>query len=332
MTGGAQRIGDAIDLLAKGYAKRLLISGVNENTSRDQIARLNPGQRRLFDCCVDLDYRARNTIGNAIETRRWAERNGFDALIVVTSNYHMPRTLVELDHALPNLQKIPYPVAATIDPHEWWHNPSVTRVIFTEYLKFLAVWLRTRFEGDPESVLRGADHQRRLAHQGTAHRRTALALEPPRENPLWCRARGASRSAFRFQEAMLIVRSLLFNVAFYANLILWLIILIPGFLVPRRVFIELRQGLGPDLPLAAARHRRNQGRDPRPGEDPAGRGSGRGQAPVVSGNLRPADALRRPDLHPQARADVDPVLRLVSWRRRAACPSTARPDRWRWCR
>ncbi|MBB4040612.1 uncharacterized SAM-binding protein YcdF (DUF218 family) [Microvirga flocculans] len=150
MTGGAQRIGDAIDLLAKGYAQRLLISGVNENTSREQIARLNPGQRRLFDCCVDLDYRARNTIGNAIETRRWAEQNGFSTLIVVTSNYHMPRTLVELDHALPNLQKIPYPVAATIDPHEWWHNPAVARVIFSEYLKFLAVWVRTRFEEDPE--------------------------------------------------------------------------------------------------------------------------------------------------------------------------------------
>ena len=150
MTGGAQRIGDAIDLLDKGYAKRLLISGVNENTSRDQIARLNPGQRRLFDCCVDLDYRARNTIGNAIETRRWAEKNGFDTIIVVTSNYHMPRTLVELHHALPNLQKIPYPVAATIDPHDWWHNPAVARVIFTEYLKFLAVWVRIRFEDDPE--------------------------------------------------------------------------------------------------------------------------------------------------------------------------------------
>ena len=132
MTGGAQRIGDAIDLLAKGYAKRLLISGVNENTSRDQIARLNPGQRRLFECCVDLDYRARNTIGNAIETRRWAEANSFDTIIVVTSNYHMPRTLVELEHALPNLQKIPYPVAATIDPHEWWHKPAVARLVLTE--------------------------------------------------------------------------------------------------------------------------------------------------------------------------------------------------------
>jgi len=150
LTGGAQRIGDAIDLLAQGYAKRLLISGVNEKTSREEISRLNPGQRRLFDCCVDLGYRARNTIGNAIEARRWAERHHFDALIVVTSNYHMPRTLVELDHALPNLQKIPYPVAATIDPRDWWHSPSTARVLVSEYVKFLAVWLRTRFEDDPE--------------------------------------------------------------------------------------------------------------------------------------------------------------------------------------
>ena len=90
--------------------RRLLISGVNERTSRDEIARLNPGQRRLFDCCVDLDYRARNTIGNAIETRRWAERNRFHSLIVVTSTYHMPRTLVELDHALPGIRKVPYAV------------------------------------------------------------------------------------------------------------------------------------------------------------------------------------------------------------------------------
>src|SRR5215217_8757267 len=110
LTGGAQRIGDAIDLLAKGYGRRLLITGVNEKTSRDEIARFNPGQRRLFECCVDLDYRARNTIGNAIETRRWVRENGFQSLIIVTSNYHMPRTLVELDHALPGVRKTPYAV------------------------------------------------------------------------------------------------------------------------------------------------------------------------------------------------------------------------------
>lgn len=151
LTGGSQRIGDAIELLAQGYAARLLITGVNEHTSRDEIARFNSGERRLFECCVDLDYRARNTIGNAIETRRWARNNGFRSLIVVTSNYHMPRTLLELDHALPEVRKAPYAVvASSVGPEAWWRSPNAIRLLASEYVKFVAVWLRTRFERDPE--------------------------------------------------------------------------------------------------------------------------------------------------------------------------------------
>jgi uncharacterized SAM-binding protein YcdF (DUF218 family) len=151
LTGGAQRIGDAIDLLARGYGDRLLITGVNERTSRDEIARLNPGQRRLFDCCVDLDYRARNTIGNAIATRRWIADNGFRSLIVVTSNYHMPRTLLELDHALPQVRKVPYAVvASSADMQGWWRSPTTLKLLAYEYAKFVAMWARTRVEADPE--------------------------------------------------------------------------------------------------------------------------------------------------------------------------------------
>jgi uncharacterized SAM-binding protein YcdF (DUF218 family) len=151
LTGGAQRIGDAIDLLAKGYADRLLITGVNERTSRDQISRLNPGQRRLFECCVDLDYRARNTIGNAIETRRWMEDHRFRSLIVVTSNYHMPRTLVELDNVIPEARKVPYAVVSdSVDPDAWWRSLQTTKLLASEYVKFVAGWLRTRIEKDPE--------------------------------------------------------------------------------------------------------------------------------------------------------------------------------------
>lgn len=151
LTGGSQRIPDAIDLLAKGYGTRLLISGVNEKTSRAEIARLNPGQRRLFDCCVDLDYRARNTIGNAIETRRWMMDQGFRSLIVVTSNYHMPRTLLELDHALPAVRKVPYAVVpSSVAVADWWSDATSVRLLGTEYLKFLAVWVRTLVENDPE--------------------------------------------------------------------------------------------------------------------------------------------------------------------------------------
>jgi uncharacterized SAM-binding protein YcdF (DUF218 family) len=151
LTGGSQRIGDAIDLLAKGYGRRLLITGVNERTSRDEIARLNPGQRRLFDCCVDLDYRARNTIGNAIETRHWLADHDFRSVIVVTSNYHMPRTLLELHHALPNVRKVPFAVVTgNADLTGWWRSPAMVRLLASEYAKYLAMWARTRFERDPE--------------------------------------------------------------------------------------------------------------------------------------------------------------------------------------
>ena len=147
LTGGAQRIGDAIDLLAKGYGRRLLITGVNERTSRQEIARLNPGQRRLFDCCVDLDYRARNTVGNAVETRRWMDGNRFGSLIVVTSNYHMPRTLLELDAALPGAEKVPFPVVHEgTQADDWWRNPATARLLASEYVKYVAGWLRTRVE------------------------------------------------------------------------------------------------------------------------------------------------------------------------------------------
>jgi uncharacterized SAM-binding protein YcdF (DUF218 family) len=150
LTGGAQRIGDAIDLLAKGYGTRLLITGVNERTSRDEIARLNPGQRRLVDCCVDLDHRARNTVGNAAETRRWVESNDFRSLIVVTSNYHMPRTLLELDNALPRAAKVPFAVVPEgMQAETWWKSPANARLLASEYVKFLAVWLRTKLRRDP---------------------------------------------------------------------------------------------------------------------------------------------------------------------------------------
>jgi uncharacterized SAM-binding protein YcdF (DUF218 family) len=151
LTGGAQRISDAIDLLAQGYGSRLLITGVNEKTSRGEIAKLNPGQRRLFDCCVDLDYRARNTIGNAIEARRWTEGNGFRSLIVVTSNYHMPRTLLELGNTLPETRKVAYPVvAAGSDLGDWWTRPQTVRLLVAEYLKTVVSYVRTRLEADPE--------------------------------------------------------------------------------------------------------------------------------------------------------------------------------------
>jgi uncharacterized SAM-binding protein YcdF (DUF218 family) len=144
LTGGASRITDAIELLAAGHGRRLLISGVNRSTNRSEISRLNPEFARIVRCCVDFD-RSLNTLGNAIETRRWSEARGFHSLIVVTSNYHMPRALVEIGHQLPDVALVPFPVVTDklrLEP--WWGNMATTRLLLLEYAKYIFANVRTR--------------------------------------------------------------------------------------------------------------------------------------------------------------------------------------------
>ncbi len=142
LTGGASRIADAIELLASGRGQRLLITGVNPNTNSVELARLVPRYQPLFACCVDLDHAARNTIGNAIEARRWSRDRGFRSLLVVTSAYHMPRTMAEFAHQLPDVVLIGFPVISEKQRAASWWTPATARLLVSEYLKFLLAKLR----------------------------------------------------------------------------------------------------------------------------------------------------------------------------------------------
>jgi len=138
LTGTQQRISAAADLLARGLAKRLLVTGVNRQATSEEVRRLTKLEQRQFDCCVDLGYEAQNTIGNAEETLAWVREHGFSSLIVVTSSYHMPRSLVELGRVMPGVELIPYPVASGhFRDGLWWTKPVVLRLLVAEYLKFL---------------------------------------------------------------------------------------------------------------------------------------------------------------------------------------------------
>ena len=141
LTGGAARISDAIELLASGRGRRLLISGVHPTTTPSEIVRLLPKHEKILACCVDLD-RAVNTVGNATETRRWVNDRGFRSLIVVTSNYHMPRAMAELSHQLPQVALIAFPVV-TQKPVLDSANASL---LISEYVKYLFAVVRMRIE------------------------------------------------------------------------------------------------------------------------------------------------------------------------------------------
>jgi len=147
LTGGTSRVTDALELLAAGRGKRLLITGVNPGTTTADIARQAPDYGRILSCCVDLDYSAINTLGNAVETRRWAIDRGFRSLIIVTSAYHMPRALAEIAHQLPNVSLISFPVVSDrlrIEP--WWSNGATTKLVVSEYFKYLFAKLRMPFD------------------------------------------------------------------------------------------------------------------------------------------------------------------------------------------
>ena len=144
LTGGSDRVREASELLARGQAKRMLITGVNRATRSSVLAKLLPLPRDLFNCCVDLGYQARDTIGNARETREWAQvHNITRSLIVVTSNYHMPRALVELSAELPDLALYPFPVVSEhVNVAEWATNLEVMKLVGSEYLKYLGALAR----------------------------------------------------------------------------------------------------------------------------------------------------------------------------------------------
>src|SRR5437588_8405635 len=133
LTGGASRVADAIELLAAGHGRRLLISGVNRSTNRSEISRLNPEFAPVVRCCVDFD-RSLNTLGNAVETRRWTEAKDFHSLIVVTSNYHMPRALIEIGHQLPGVTLVPFPVVTDKLRTESWGTMVTARLLLLEYV------------------------------------------------------------------------------------------------------------------------------------------------------------------------------------------------------
>jgi uncharacterized SAM-binding protein YcdF (DUF218 family) len=146
LTGGADRLDVAMGLLNDHKGKRLLISGVHPDTTREDIRQLVGASVMRFDCCVDLDRTALNTNGNAVETARWARGHDYSSLIVVTASYHMPRSLLEFQQEMPDVALVPMPVfpdKVSID--EWWHKPMTARLLVSEYTKYLLTRARVAF-------------------------------------------------------------------------------------------------------------------------------------------------------------------------------------------
>lgn len=140
---GGGRLEAGGKLLQAKKGERLLISGVHKDNDTTQIADLSGLTVGLATCCLDIDYTAKNTVGNARETSSWAIALGYDHIILVTSAYHMPRAEVEIAAAAGRIRITPYPVERK-DARNWYKSAGRTKRLLQEYSKLLLTYAKGR--------------------------------------------------------------------------------------------------------------------------------------------------------------------------------------------
>ena len=142
LTGGRLRLQIGMDLLRDGKGRKLFVSGVNQQVDLGELLRVS-GNADWASCCTALGHDADNTLGNARETAQWMRQQGFSSLRLVTAWYHMPRSLLELDRAMPGTKIVAHPVfPEEAEQKHWWRSRSTVLLLASEYGKYLAALLR----------------------------------------------------------------------------------------------------------------------------------------------------------------------------------------------
>lgn len=151
LTGGSLRLQSGIDLMREGKGRQLFVSGVNQRVDLDELLRASGEAPHRLSCCIVVGHEAENTEGNALETARWMRRQGYRSLRLVTAWYHMPRSLLEFERAMPEIKIVPHPVFPELaKPQRWWAWRGTAALLLGEYGKYLAALLRS-FLGESPS-------------------------------------------------------------------------------------------------------------------------------------------------------------------------------------
>jgi uncharacterized SAM-binding protein YcdF (DUF218 family) len=140
LTGGSLRVPSGVDLLREGKGRVLFVSGVPRQVNLGELLRgTGKDTPHWLACCIVLGHEAQNTADNAVETAQWMRREGYHSLRLVTSWYHMPRSLLEFGRAMPDVRVVPHPVfSEQVKQQHWWAWRGTAALLIGEYGKYLA--------------------------------------------------------------------------------------------------------------------------------------------------------------------------------------------------
>lgn len=137
LTGDKFRISKGMEILSNGIGEKLLLSGVNKNIKIINIKNEFPKYKNYFDCCVDIDNISSNTFENSREAFLWLEQNKYISVLVVSSDYHMPRVKLEFERFFETGNTYYHPVNSNNDVNAI----GKIKKLFFEYVKYMRTYI-----------------------------------------------------------------------------------------------------------------------------------------------------------------------------------------------
>jgi uncharacterized SAM-binding protein YcdF (DUF218 family) len=129
LTGGGGRIDRGLEALHRGWARRMLVSGVDREVRASEFEAEYKVPPPLMTCCITLGFQSVDTRSNAREAVHWIAANRFKSVRLVTTDWHMRRAAMELGWMLPEEVVLIRDAVPS--------QPSL-RILFLEYNKLLA--------------------------------------------------------------------------------------------------------------------------------------------------------------------------------------------------
>jgi uncharacterized SAM-binding protein YcdF (DUF218 family) len=132
LTGDKFRILEGLKILNSEIGYKLLISGVNKEISIEEIKKEFPKFNQLFNCCVELESISTNTFENVREIFFWKKNNNIKNILLITSDYHLPRVELEVNRLLLDKETFYYGVK--------YDNQKINirmKKLIVEYIKYL---------------------------------------------------------------------------------------------------------------------------------------------------------------------------------------------------
>lgn len=137
LTGGSRRLGEGLELLSRGLAEKLFVSGVYQGVDVRKLLQIVKRNPQELETRISIGN-ATNTAGNAMETTAWMAARNYNSLRLVTAAYHMPRSLLEFRYAKSGMTLVPHPVfPENVKQARWWAWPGTASLMISEYNKTL---------------------------------------------------------------------------------------------------------------------------------------------------------------------------------------------------